>query len=139
MSLTPSQARDEIFAVLKAAWDPTGYIMHWQDVRAQRDTDQDPFAAAFIQHADGFQSTLVGSVGSREFTRLGFVTVQIFTPAGQGLQETYELAKVVSDAFEGISTPGGVWFRNVRLNEVGQDGEFYQLNVIANFRYTETR
>lgn len=139
MSLTYQQARDEIFALFKTAWDTTGYSVHYQDVRRQRDTDNEPWAVVTLQHSSGFQATLSGVSGSRTFARLGFITVQIFTPSGKGLQESYDLCKVVSDAFEGATTPGGVWFRNVRLNEVGRDGEFYQLNVIAEFRYDEIK
>lgn len=139
MSLTHQQARDEIFDVLKAAWDTTGYLIHWEEVRKQRSKQEAPWAVATFQHTTGFQSTLSGVVGSRTFTRLGFLTVQVFTPNGKGLQDAYDLAKVVSDAFEGTATPGGVWFRNVRLNEVGRDGEFFQLNVVVEFRYDEVK
>jgi hypothetical protein len=139
MSLTYQQAKDEILAVFKTAWDTTGYPVHYQDVRKQRDRDEEPWAVVTLQHSAGFQSTLSGAQGARTFTRLGFLTTQVFVPVGKGLQESYELAKVVSDAFEGTATPGGVWFRNVRLNEVGRDGEFYQLNVIVEFSYDEVK
>jgi len=139
MSLTHQQARDEIFDVLIDAWTPTTYPIHWEEVRNQRSKEEKPWAVVTLQHSSGFQSTLSGAVGSRTFARLGFITVQIFTPNGKGLQEAYDLAKVVSDAFEGTSTPGGVWFRNMRLNEVGRDGEFFQLNVVIEFRYDEVK
>jgi hypothetical protein len=139
MSLTYQEARDEILDVFKAAWDETGYPVHYEDVRKQRSKNEDPWAVVTLQHASGFQSTLSGAEGARTFTRLGFITTQIFTPSGKGLQEAYDLGKVVSDAFEGAATPGGVWFRNVRLNEVGRDGEFFQLNVVAEFRYDEVK
>lgn len=139
MSLTYQQAKDEILTIFKDAWDTTGYPVHYQDVRKQRDRDEEPWATVFLQHSAGFQSTLTGVQGERTFSRLGFVTVQVFTPIGKGLHKAYELAKLVSDAYEGAATPGGVWFRNVKLNEAGQDGEFYQLNVIIEFSYDEIK
>lgn len=140
-SLTYQQAKDEMFDVFKAAWDTTKYAdrVHYEDVYKPRGKNDDPWATVTLQHASGYQSTLSGAIGSRTFTRTGFITVQVFTPTGKGLQEAYELARVVSDAFEGTSTPGGVWFRNVRLNEVGRDGEFFQLNVVIEFRYDEIK
>lgn len=138
-SLTYREAKDEILAIFKAAWDPTGWPVHYQDVRKQRSSDENPWAVVTLNHSAGFQDTLSGVIGSRTFTRLGFLTTQIFVPVGKGLQEAYDLAKIVSDAFEGASTPGGVWFRDVRLNEVGRDGEFFQLNVVADFRYDEIK
>lgn len=139
MSATFQQARDEMFDLFKAAWDSTGWPVHYEDVRKQRSTDEIPWITVTMQHSSGFQSTLSGAQGARTFSRLGLLTFQIFTPVGRGLQESYDLAKVVVDAFEGTATPGGVWFRNVRLNEVGRDGEFFQLNVVVEFRYDEVK
>lgn len=113
--------------------------MHYEDVYKPRSKDEKPWAAVTLKHASGFQSTLSGVTGSKTFKRLGLLTTQIFVPTGKGLQEAYDLAKVISDAFEGTSTPGGVWFTNVRLNEVGRDGEFFQLNVIIEFSYDEIK
>jgi hypothetical protein len=138
-SLTYKVARREILARFKAAWDTTTFQAFYDDVKKQRSKDEDPWAVITYRHAGGRQTTLSGAVGTRTFTRTGTLTVQIFTPSGKGLQEAYELAKVVSDAFEGTSTPGGAWFRNVRLNEVGRDGEFFQLNVIVEFLYDEVK
>lgn len=139
MTLTYQQAKDEMFAIFKTAWDTTGYPVHYQDVKTERADTEEPWSAIFIQHTAGAQTTLSGAVGTRTFSRVGILTVQIFTPVGNGLQDSYDLAKVVSDAFEGTSSPGGVWFRNVRLNEVGRDGEFFQLNVIVEFNYDEIK
>jgi hypothetical protein len=130
MSLTYLQARAEMFVLFKTAWDTTGYPAHYDDVRISRSPDDSPWAVISVQHASGFQSAI-----GQLFTRLGFLTVQIFTQSGKGLQEAYELCKIVSDAFEGTSTPGGVWFSNVRLNEIGRDGTFQQMNVIIDFNY----
>jgi hypothetical protein len=138
MSLTYKQAKDEMLDKFKAKWDLTGYPVSYQDVRKQRPREDDPWANVFINHASGGQRAFGGN-NQRTFNRTGFITVQLFTPSGKGLQEAYDLAKVVSDAFEGIATPGGVWFRNVRLNEVGRDGEFFQLNVVVEFVYDEIK
>lgn len=139
MNLTYKEAQDEIFTVFKAAWDTTGYYVHYQDVQIPRSTSEAPWAVVSLQHTAGFQATLSGGNGARTFTRVGFLTVKIFTPSGKGLQEAYDLAKVVSDAFEGVSTPKGVWFKDTRLLEVGVEGEFHQLNVVIDFTYDEVK
>lgn len=139
MSLTYAEARDEILAVFKTAWDTTSYQAFYDDVRQQRGDTESPWASVHLRHASGGQATLSGETGSRTFARTGNITTQIFTPSGKGLQDAYALAKVVSDAFEGANTPGGAWFRNVRLNEVGRDGQFFQLNVIVDFSYDEIK
>ena len=138
MSLTYKQANDEILSLLKAAWDPTGHKMFWEGVRDQRETDMSPWATVVVRHAAGQQDTL-GGKGHRQFLRLGAVVVTINTPSSSGLSEGYNLAKVVADAYEGVSSPNGVWFRNVRINELGREGTFFQTNVVVDFEYYETK
>lgn len=138
MNLTFAQANDDILALLKAAWDPTGHEMFYDDIREQRETDQTPWAQVVVRHAAGQQDTL-GGVGNRSFLRLGVVIVTINTPSGSGLSTAYTLAKVVADAYEGVSSPNGVWFRNVRINELGRDGTFYRTNVLIDFEYGEMK
>lgn len=138
MSLTYAQANDEVLAQLKAVWDPTGHKLFYEDVRDQKETDMSPWATVVVRHAAGQQDSL-GGRGNRSFLRLGVLIVTINTPSGSGLSEAYALAKVVADAYEGASSPNGVWFRNVRINELGRDGTFYQTNVLVDFEYTETK
>lgn len=138
MSLTYAQANDEILVLLKAVWDPTGYKLFYEDIRDEKDTDLSPWASVIVRHAAGKQDTL-GGTGNRSFLRLGVCIITINTPSGSGLSEAYPLAKVVSDAYEGVSSPNGVWFRNVRINELGRNGTFYQTNVLIDFEYTETK
>lgn len=138
MSLTYWEAVEEMNTMLYDAWSTTGYEMTWEAVGEDREETSDPWATAAIRHADALQDTL-GGVGNRSFRRVGVIIVQIFTPTGNGLQESYDLAKVVIDAFEGKASPGGVWFRNVRLNEIGHEGHFMQTNVLVDFRYDERK
>lgn len=138
MSLTYAQANDEVLAQLKAVWDLTTYKLFYEDVRDQKETDMSPWATVVVRHAAGQQDSL-GGRGNRSFLRLGVLIVTINTPSGSGLSEAYALAKVVADAYEGASSPNGVWFRNVRINELGRDGTFYQTNVLVDFEYTETK
>lgn len=138
MSLTYKQANDDILSLLKTAWDTTGHVMFWEGVRDQREVDMSPWATVVVRHAAGQQDTL-GGVGSRQFLRLGTLIVTINTPSSSGLSEGYNLAKVVADAYEGVASPNGVWFRNVRINELGREGTFFQTNVLVDFEYYETK
>jgi hypothetical protein len=120
------------------AWTPTGYDLRWDDVQKQRDQSNDPWAVFVVKHATGSQKTL-GGVGSRMFERTGIAIASIFTPTGNGLSDSYVLAKVVANAYEGKSSDNGVWFRNVRIQEIDSEGQFRQLNVLTDFEYTETK
>lgn len=136
--MTYEEAVDDIQSVLKNAWDATGHKMFFESVRDQRETDNSAWATSTIRHGAGTQDSL-GGVGHRSFLRSGVLIVQIFTHVGNGLQESYQLAKVITDAFEGKSSPNGVWFRRVRINEIGKDGMFQQLNVAIEFEYNEVK
>lgn len=138
LSVTFKQATDEMSTMVKDAWDPTGHEMFWESVREQRETDDTPWASTVIRHAGGRQLTF-GPVGTRQFERIGVIIVSVYAQVGKGLSDPYALAKILADAFEGQSSPSGVWFRNVRINEIGRDGQFMQVNMLADFTYTEVK
>jgi hypothetical protein len=111
-------------------------------------TGKEPHDAAWvriqIRHNAGGVTGIGGPAGARRrTTKLGLATVQVFTPlfnddgSARGLSLNEELAKVAKDAFEAQTTTSGVIFRNVRINEVGPGGPWYQSNVLAEFEYDE--
>jgi hypothetical protein len=155
-SLTYEQARDEILTAHKVPWDAlttavlavavapaAGYVptvvydgVEPADVRAHGLA----WTRLTVRHtpAGAGQRTL-GETGNRRFARAGLVTAQVFVPKGRGVTLADRLCKIAADAFEGQHTPGGVWFRNVRMNEVGPDGPWVQHNVVAEFVYDELK
>ena len=149
MSMTYAQGRDEILTTFKTAWDAgvesAGILVIYPDAKNQvpqgNDANNDPlsWARVSVEHVAGFQSTLAGEDGNKIFTRLGLLTVQIFTPRGGGLSLGDSLYKIVVDAFEGKRTANGAWFKNVRINEIGPSGEWWQTNVIVEFEYDELK
>jgi len=141
VTATYEQARDDIFTLIKAAWDPTGYLISWPDDsnKALPPAAQTPWARVQLFHGSGLQQTLSGETGARRFNRGGVLIVQVFAPRGDGLSRAYQLAKIVADGVEGRATPRQVWFRNVRITEVGPDGNFSQVNVLADFTYDEVK
>tara|TARA_R110000772_G_scaffold30806_10_gene76524 strand:+ start:10083 stop:10499 length:417 start_codon:yes stop_codon:yes gene_type:complete len=138
MSLTYQQANDEILTMFKAAWDPTGHEAFYDAVRKQREADNSAWAVVTLNHIFAQQDSL-GGIGGRSFKREGTLIITLNTPSTSGLSEAYTLGKVLVDAYEGISSPGGVWFRNVRINELGRDGAFNQTNVLVDFEYYEVK
>lgn len=137
-TLTYKQATDDMYTMIKTAWDTTGHEMFYESVRDQREDDNTAWASSVIRHALGFQATL-GGPSYRTFERQGVVIVSIYAPVGKGLQDSYALAKVIADAFEGKASPNGVWFKNITIQEIGRDGQFFQVNVLTEFSYTETK
>ena len=95
------------------------------------------FARFIIRHVNGQQRSL-SEPGGRRFNHYGVVIVQTLTPmsSGQNSLVAQRLAQVALSAFQGRAIRD-VWFRNVRYTEIGRDGLFYQINVMADFERTE--
>lgn len=149
MTATLSQARDEIQAKFLAVWNAETPALNggqapevrWQglDNYSEAADPGKPWARVTIRHVPSGQTTL-GEAPNRRFTRRGTLTIQVFTPVGNsGLALLENFATIVRYAFEGQTTPSGVWFRNVSVEEADPYQGWNQFNVTANFEYDEAR
>jgi len=146
MSLTPEEAIDEIMALFKAGWDAGSVtitavtiseppFVDWPDVAGDVPPSEGPWARIRAEHTDGSQRTLAPA-GSRKFERLGLVTVQVFAPAGRGSTLGLQLGNIALNCFEGVTTAGGIWFRNAALKgPLPRKDQYAQVNVTADFVY----
>lgn len=144
---TEQEAVDSMMLTFQTAWDTTGHAAIYQDMppstaalAASDDTNSDvvPWARVGVVHVGREQLTM-GGQGNRRFEANGLFTAEIYTPRGDGLTLARSLHRIVQQAFEGESPPNGVWFRNVRTEEVAPSGPWSHANVIAEFQYTEKR
>lgn len=137
----PSQevASDEMLALFKTAWDTTGNLAVYENVRGAVPTAQNAWARPVIRHDPSGNQSLTGALNKTNYVRTGRMVVSLFIPNGNGLSLGRSLGKTVADAFEGKSTDSGVWFRSVRTVEVGPDAEWYMFNVGIEFTYDETK
>lgn len=144
MSCSFNDGKDHALEVFKAVWDLTSYPAVYTGTARPADTDGDSpsvnaWARATIRHADGFQSSLTGPLEElKRFTNIGTVFIQIFGKAGDGSTLAYDLAQIVATAYR-KSRNNPVWFRRVRINEIGTRGPYEQVNVLANFTYDDVR
>ena len=139
------QATDEMLTLFREAWESgapafnNGQVplVEWPGVDPLEFPPKDsPWARVNVQHGTREQSTL-GGIGNRAFEARGILVIQIFTP--RDLLQAQQLAIIARNAFEGVSSPGDIWFRNVRMNEVGTDASWSQINVVAEFEYHELK
>lgn len=142
-SLTLSQARDEILAVFKATWDTTGLLALYDDIPGVIPSTTTSWARVTLRFTGGNQASLARINGQSRWQRFGTIIIQIFTPIGGGVRDADTLAELVVKAFEGITTPGDVWFRNVgvQFGEIAyrdsRDGDWLGTNVSAQFQFDE--
>lgn len=146
MSLTRTEARDEIYAMLKAAWDTTGVQLLYADVEGNAQPTQQaskvepkPWARASVNHDTRFNSSLGNAMGQRRYQADGRLVVQIFTPLGEGLSSADSYAILLQDTFDSKSSPSGVEFAAVKAEEIGPDGPWFQTNVTIDFSYDEVK
>jgi hypothetical protein len=145
MTADATKVRDQSFALVYAALSAlTGPPkIFWEGKvlpTSAQPTSTDEWVQVSLRHVVGRQASLAGANGARRWNRTGFITVQCFAPlAAGGVQAATQLASVVRDALQGQQTEDCVWFRNARINEVGPDRDWFQVNAIIDFDYDETR
>lgn len=143
MTLTTKQARDAVMAVVKAAWEGSSapadslyYANTAQDRPGESgsSTDAQTWARVTVQSIASTQTTQ----GRRRWLSEGLVTVQVFTPIGDGYELADDLVRALLDGFRGhVHSADGVWFFDEVGQEVGFDGPWAQVNVTAGFRFQE--
>ncbi len=144
--VTLAAARDEILLHFTTKWDagtPPIPLLLYDDKHRDLPTDA-PYARITIKHNVFPQVTIGAPVAQGgngvRFRRFGLVTVQVFELSGDGLTSSDILVDLALDAFEGEKTGlDRVEFRNARANEIGQDGPWFQTNVIAEFTYDRVK
>lgn len=139
-----SQAVDEMFTMLKDAWETNsetalipimwGNVAH--DYQGQPDIfgNQLPFLHVQALHTPSRQVSLGGSMGSR-FEHTGSLVASLRYPEGKGTVLAHDLISVAGDAFMGKRSPGGVWFRNPGYSDIGTDRTWYVITMTTTFVY----
>lgn len=150
MSLPASMdaANDEILGLFRTYWNANSPalnggqapLVQWPGPVSEPADNTAPFARIRLRYGTSIQRTF-GPAGTRRFERPGFVTVQTFGPLskGDGLILSQNLGIIARDAYEGRGTSSGIWFRNARLTDSGEDGSWHIHTMITEFTYEELR
>lgn len=141
-------ARDEIFALFVAEWNASaaaivGYIpeIRYQGLESLSPDNSKFWARLSTQMVAEGQATLGAAEagGQKLYESNGLFFAQVFGPLNNS--DTWEklqlLAIVAKRSIRGKKTSSGVWFRNEKINEIGSDGRFEQINAVAEFQYRE--
>lgn len=146
--MTNDEAYRAALATFKAAWDtitpvvpPVKYPNVALDAATQAAIDAGATTWARISWKPNkrTQQAIGGGVGGRLFLQIGIMIVEVYTPSGDGCKLDRTLTRLVERAFEGISTPNGLWFRNVGSNSVGGEGSMWHSNVTVEWEFNEVR
>lgn len=147
MTATVIDAKRDMFGILQQVVQGLGLpatSIRWEEVAPAAGQEPMPTEGIWfrpaVRHAFGGQASLAGGRGKKKkWRREGTLWVQIFAPMGSGSVGADRAAQAVLDGYEGAATDHCVWFRNCRLNELGQNGAYYQINVLIDFQYDQVK
>lgn len=148
MIANPSQAIDEMFTMIKEAWDLSPYTLNYDivwgnvaaDYNGQNDLHGNPIPWMHVQclHESSKKVSLKGPAGSR-FQNTGTLICNVHVAEGKGAIHAHPLIQVVSDAFQGKASPNGVWFRRPQVTDIGFLGTWYIVSFNTTFLYDLVR
>ncbi len=142
------QAWDQLCDLIRLPWEAdtpavnggTVVVLGFPGTGFERPTapqdprDATPWAFFNWQHVDGGQLTF-GPQGQKRHGSSGTATLEIYAPGRDGLTLAHRLAKIGQNALKNGKTLGGLVTLRVRLDEAGDDGPWYHINVLADFEY----
>lgn len=153
MTLTPQQARKEMFALVASTWaakapaivTPAPEI-RYQGIEKAALPGADKFwmrvgTTTVTTRQSGHRSP-DGPEGSPVvYDTYGFITLQMFAPMKDrdSWNKGELLAELGQCMFMASETGGGVWFRNPRIRELNNDGTWYRWNVIADYQFSQVK
>lgn len=121
--------------VFRTAWVASAYSaipIYYDDVK------KGPVNTAYVRFSIQHNENPSVSIGgqSKRFRQYGVITVQIFTPSGEGRATNNLMTEVALRAFMGVNTGAdAITFRDPTPREVGESGNFWQNNVLVEFDY----
>jgi hypothetical protein len=141
---THDQAFDEMNTMLLDAWEGDaetyGIPIVWGNIAPDKQGDADlfdnphPYLRVETIHEASRTASLRGRSGARrEYT--GSLIALLHIQADKGSVHALPLISVAADAFTGTKSPGGVWFRNPRINSIGPQGTWYVTALTVTFIY----
>lgn len=133
---TLTQARDILFAHAKVAINGALGI-HWPD-QPFTIPDDSPYCRVSLRHATGAQSGLAGSGLKTRQTRTGTLFIDTFYPVGENLEDQYVFAQGLLSSFAKVRN-SQVFYRNIQVIELGDDGSFQHFQFSASFEYDDAQ
>lgn len=150
MTRDPAQARDSMASLFAAAWAssdawaslglPDAPRIAWQGRRLDPEPSLDaPYCRWIARHGEPPRPSLAGDQATRIYPNSGMIIVQCLAPLdpGNGFEVAERMAIIARDAYRGKQTSDCIWFRNARIEEVGEDAGWFLFNAYVDFTYDE--
>ena len=135
MIASRTDARDRILVPLKAIADAQSLYAIYDDTAKVVPTDGAiKWARISVRHRNGARTSLGRMDGKSKNTQAGFIFVEIFTPRENGLVNSDVISAAFAESLRS-GTDGDIWIGDVSEMEVGEDGNWFRTDVIAEFSY----
>ena len=133
---TLNESRAAIYDRFIADWGSTTPFV-FDNEQFEKEPIDTPWVRLVVRNITGTQETL-GRKTNRRYNRQGLIIGSVYTPSNQGTAEADDLATQFRSIFEGEKF-SGVYVNNANLREVGNDGEWFQINIDIFFFYEEIK
>lgn len=128
---TGRQAYTELYAPFQNIWGSD--VIYYPNVAVKGKPDvKKRYARIIVMGLQGGQSTLANVDGNIRLESQGLLSLELHFPLGGGVGDAFDVIDAVKTAY--AKARGGVWFRNVRHQEIGAN-DTYQVNVYVDFNY----
>lgn len=135
MIVSRTDARDRILSPLKTVVDAQSLYAIYDDTAKQPPEDGDTsWVRIQVRHRTGSRASLGRKDGTGKHTQRGFIFVEIYTPREDGLVKSDIYSAAFAEQLRKFPD-GDIWISEVADNEVGDDGNWYRVDVIAEFEY----
>jgi hypothetical protein len=148
MSTTWGQARDVIIAAFDAmatGLDPVLPYVIDNELFNPEPPSTTSFGRLTLAEGDRQQETL-GGPGARRFRTDGLARLDLYCPAERGSAKADLLIQAYRDTFEGVTLNGtgslagaAVYFTVTDVQRVGNEGNWYRVNCLAQFWISELK
>ena len=134
MAENSEEARDAIGTFILPVWNTatSSAPLAFDNIPFTRPESPALWGRLHILHFQGSRASLGPNA---RFRHPGRVFVQVFGPAGAGMNSLNQVSTALMEAFEDAGGVGNIWFRDAAAREVGTDGDYYQVNVEVDFTY----
>jgi len=135
MIASRTDARDRILVPLKAVADAQSLYAIYDNTNKSVPTDGSiKWVRIAVRHRRGSRSSLGRMDGKSKNTQAGFIFVEIYTPREDGLVDSDIISAAFAESLRS-GTAGDIWIGDVSEMEVGEDGNWFRVDVIAEFEY----
>lgn len=87
-----------------------------------------------VKHRNGSRASLGRADGGSKHTQAGFVFIEIYTPRENGLTDSDIYSAAFAESLRNFSD-GDIWIKDVSEIEMGEDGNWFRSDIVAEFSY----